>query len=211
MKVQSRIELKKVLKELNATKEEIEKEIEEIKVSLDNQGVGLKGNLIDKEGFPRNDVDLFAVRTERQRFNILQTDHKNLMKEIEKTLKEYMSLPIAGHENQSKLISGMTKRKGKIDPSEVLFVVDDVTFESPAAVSGLEFGDEILKFGDFKVDKTKSSEHILGKLSGFLQENVNKAVEVKVNRSGKILHKIITPSKWDGDGLLGAYLVPNQA
>jgi len=45
--------------------------------------------LIDLEGFPRNDLDLVAIRTGRNRFVCTQNDHKNLMKQIENALLEY--------------------------------------------------------------------------------------------------------------------------
>ena len=47
---------------------------------------GLKGHLVDNEGFPRADVDIIEVRKLRNRHACLQTDHTNLMKEVEKRL-----------------------------------------------------------------------------------------------------------------------------
>ena len=35
--------------------------------SMQQGGVGMKGALIDAEGFPRADIDLYAVRTARNR------------------------------------------------------------------------------------------------------------------------------------------------
>ena len=40
-------------------------------------------------GFPRNDVDLVAVRTARNKHVCLQNDHVALMKEIEKSLQNF--------------------------------------------------------------------------------------------------------------------------
>ena len=43
--------------------------------------------LVDAEEFPRNDIDIFAVRNARHQINCLQNDLKDLMKEIEKGLE----------------------------------------------------------------------------------------------------------------------------
>lgn len=55
-------------KALMKRKEEIEKEIKEVNDFLNEKGVGLKGGLVDAEGFPLNDVDkVIAVREARGR------------------------------------------------------------------------------------------------------------------------------------------------
>jgi len=52
---------------------------------------GVKGKLVDAEGFPRADVDIHAVRIHRNRLAHLQTDHQAAMKEIEQALFAYHS------------------------------------------------------------------------------------------------------------------------
>ena len=47
---------------------------------------GLKGNLIDKDGFPRSDIDVHGVRIIRNERARTQTDYKHIMNEIEETL-----------------------------------------------------------------------------------------------------------------------------
>eukprot|EP00628_Pelagophyceae_sp_CCMP2097_P038505 CAMPEP_0184256064 /NCGR_PEP_ID=MMETSP0977-20130417/8496_1 /TAXON_ID=483370 /ORGANISM="non described non described, Strain CCMP2097" /LENGTH=94 /DNA_ID=CAMNT_0026561645 /DNA_START=177 /DNA_END=458 /DNA_ORIENTATION=+ len=47
---------------------------------------GIKTSLLDSDGFPRADVDLYRTRELRQRLACVQTDHKALMKEIEALL-----------------------------------------------------------------------------------------------------------------------------
>jgi len=51
-----------------------------------NGNPGLKEPLVDFEGFPRADVDIFECRKLRHRHAILQTDHQNLMKQLEAQL-----------------------------------------------------------------------------------------------------------------------------
>ena len=62
--------------------------MEEIVEVLENMNgkPGLKNRLVDDEGFPRDDVDIFETRKLRNRHACLQTDYKTLMKEIENRL-----------------------------------------------------------------------------------------------------------------------------
>ena len=52
---------------------------------------------MDKEGFPRSDIDVVEIRTMRNRRACLQTDLRELMKQIEAGLHElhavYMEIP----------------------------------------------------------------------------------------------------------------------
>ena len=61
-------ELLKIMKE----KDDIEKAIMDINEYLTAPGMpGLKGNLVDEEGFPRADLDLFEIRKMRNRLACL--------------------------------------------------------------------------------------------------------------------------------------------
>ncbi|XP_048424045.1 26S proteasome non-ATPase regulatory subunit 9-like [Pyrus x bretschneideri] len=42
-------------------------------------GPGISGDLLDSEGFPREDIDIPAVRAERRRLAELRNDHKDQM------------------------------------------------------------------------------------------------------------------------------------
>ena len=68
-------------------KDEMEEAILAITEYLEAPGMpGLKGKLVDEEGFPRADIDLFEIRKNRNRLACLQTDHVNIMKQIEQGL-----------------------------------------------------------------------------------------------------------------------------
>ena len=51
-----------------------------------NGNPGLKSSLIDREGFPRSDVDLMETRKLRHRHACLDTDYKSVMKKLEQQL-----------------------------------------------------------------------------------------------------------------------------
>ncbi|KAK3597056.1 hypothetical protein CHS0354_022059 [Potamilus streckersoni] len=75
------------MNQLMKRRDEIEAEIKELGDVLESQGgVGMKGPLVDAEGYPRADIDVYSVRHARHRIICLQNDHKALMKEIEEEL-----------------------------------------------------------------------------------------------------------------------------
>lgn len=70
-------------------KDKIEKQINDLgQVLVANKNVGMNESLVDGDGFPRNDIDVYQVRTARSQIIHLQNDLKVLMKEIEKGLTD---------------------------------------------------------------------------------------------------------------------------
>jgi hypothetical protein len=54
--------------------------------------IGIDTPLVDAEGYPRADIDIYRARTLRKRFKEIQTDHKILDKQIEIGLLEIAAL-----------------------------------------------------------------------------------------------------------------------
>lgn len=73
-------------KELMNKKADIEKQIENLQIVLETQKIGMSEPLVDAEGFPRNDVDVYLVRTTRAQIIRLQNDFKEIMRQIEEQL-----------------------------------------------------------------------------------------------------------------------------
>lgn len=92
------VEMEKKLNELSISRDAMEDEIQEIVNELNSPGINgeppgrLKGPLVDQDGFPRGDIDIYMVRTKRHRFAVLQTDHKETMKQIEDLLPKYVNI-----------------------------------------------------------------------------------------------------------------------
>ncbi|EDM13650.1 proteasome (prosome, macropain) 26S subunit, non-ATPase, 9, isoform CRA_b [Rattus norvegicus] len=77
------------IQELMRRKEEIEAQIKANYDVLESQkGIGMNEPLVDCEGYPRADVDLYQVRTARHNIICLQNDHKALMKQVEEALHQ---------------------------------------------------------------------------------------------------------------------------
>lgn len=206
------------LKLLNEQKDKIEDEIESIYKELmkpigdDNKPVGVKGNLIDKEGFPRADIDIHAIRILRNKYVCLQTDHKNLMKSIESLLKEVMSLPYESPTGLSKPESKTSKNKlvAEKDTEDLIPIlrVDTVDQGSPSADCGLCSGDIILKFGPLVFVKTITQREIMAEVVRIVGQNINGKIEIILERNLEQLRLELEPKEWEGRGFLGCKLAP---
>lgn len=70
-------------------KQAIEEEIEAFVAELTSgNNPGLNGPLVDAEGFPRADIDVYRVRQLRHSLVVKQTDHQLIMKKIEALLPQ---------------------------------------------------------------------------------------------------------------------------
>lgn len=49
-------------------------------------------SLVDKDDFPRNDIDVYAVRQARSKIIVLENDAKELMNQMQSRLEELHSL-----------------------------------------------------------------------------------------------------------------------
>ncbi|KPJ00727.1 26S proteasome non-ATPase regulatory subunit 9 [Papilio xuthus] len=72
-------------------KDRIEREIQEQSDILATNNVGMHDSLVDSDGYPRNDIDVYKVRHTRHQIICLQNDHKAIMKRIEEGLYEVHS------------------------------------------------------------------------------------------------------------------------
>ena len=154
-------------------REAMEREMASIAGRLSQPGApGLKGSLVDEEGFPIPGVDLYAVRADRGRYAVLRNDHEAITAELTLALarataeagaapgvERVTRLPDGGrqvahppHLNappKTEALSLSLSREGDERDSPLPFaVVDDVAAGSPAHAAGLAVGDQVLRFGD---------------------------------------------------------------
>lgn len=125
--------------------------------------VGMEKALVDSDGFPRSDIDLYSVRTARQRVVMLRNDLKAKMHELDAALTLLHSFgpgilgpskPPAATAASSTAASANAASFAQLQPLSVEYlslppfaVIDDVTAASPAAAAGLRIGDRIVEFG----------------------------------------------------------------
>ncbi len=184
--------------------------MEQIIQSLDQSGVGLHGSLVDREGFPRSDLDLNAIRTLRHQYACFQTDYKELMQKIESSMAELFEQEKKNESSASPVATTTT-----VDSSSVyeaskhgipFLQVNDVAPNSPAAKSGLIKKDQIIQFGSITREQVQSNG--LKVLSQYVEQHLNQSITVQVKREATILLLEFIPQVWSGRGYLGCLLVP---
>ncbi|EDV26206.1 uncharacterized protein TRIADDRAFT_24455 [Trichoplax adhaerens] len=182
--------------DLMKKKEAIEAEIDQWSDVLQSQrNVGMNEPLVDSQGYPRADIDVYTVRKARQRIICLQNDHKAAMKEIESGLHQ-----IHADARNSTLEKPSEDTVNEIDQAIISFAITDFVADgSPAAEAGLEKGDEICCFGTVNAENFRSLQDV-----GYIvKHSEQKEVKVIIRRMQKLLKLTITPRVWSGRGLLG--------
>ena len=208
----ARADRRESVEKLYKQREGIEKEMALISQRLIAEGMpGLKGSLVDSEGFPISGVDLYAIRSDRQKYAVLKSDHVSITNIIQTELSQILS-PQGGarmeqHQTQEQpeeakveVVGVVANDRKKVEekraPLKAFAVVDILTPSSPAEVDGLRMHDRVLSF----CEATSISDVAL-----LIRNNAGKSFRVQVNRAGKDIELNVTPRKWDGDGLLGAH------
>lgn len=176
------------VKVASAGRDAIDKQLESIKNYLEATGVGYKGSLIDKEGFPLPNVDHYEVRRQRARAARLLNDRKR----IEHVLEELVqTVPENG--KQTLLM--------ELENQKPFAIISEVRQGSPAEEAGLLDGDFLIRFGTATtlLDVTKNIAE-------------GKAIELliyRVNEYDRGLSSLsITPKHYEGEGLIGCHLIP---
>uniref|UniRef100_A0A8C9L6D7 26S proteasome non-ATPase regulatory subunit 9 n=1 Tax=Pavo cristatus TaxID=9049 RepID=A0A8C9L6D7_PAVCR len=192
------------VQQLVRRKDELEAQIRACYQLLEDQkGVGMDGPLVDAEGFPRADIDLYQVRTARHSIACLQNDHKALMKQVEEALHQ-----LHAREKEKHARDEAEARAEAMSQSlpPAFAKVNAVTPESPASTSGLQVDDEIVEFGSVNAQNFKSLQNI----ATVVQHSEGRPLSVTVIRNGKKVHLGLTPKRWAGKGLLGCNIIPLQ-
>ena len=81
-------------KDLIEKRNAIEIEIQAIAEVLEGpNGPGIRGNLVDADGYPRSDINIVSVLAQRNRLAVLRTDHALLTEQIEGLLHIVLAKP----------------------------------------------------------------------------------------------------------------------
>ncbi|GJJ13118.1 hypothetical protein Clacol_007368 [Clathrus columnatus] len=143
-----------------------------LQAELDTQFAILKANnstlqtpLVDAQGFPRADIDVYAVRHARVRIIELRNDLRSVIDDLAIALEKIYD-PVNG-------ILGTRRQETAhetdpdIIPSKPFARVDGVAPESPAAQAGLKREDLVLKFGTLTVRSFANDPRSLHPLATF--------------------------------------------
>mmetsp|Transcript_38606 Transcript_38606/g.83942 ORF Transcript_38606/g.83942 Transcript_38606/m.83942 type:complete len:223 (+) Transcript_38606:128-796(+) len=211
------------LKALMAERTALEAEMNEIIARLTAPGgAGLTESLVDKEGFPRADVDVHQARISRNRLAVLKNDHKDLSARLEQGLLalhasasnsgtrspvEPQTVDSAADNVRSRptnVAAEPMEEDTPVPSASAFAMIDEVTSGSPAADDGLLVGDLVVQFGEVR----HSGGGELARVAQALQQNVGSAMQVVVQRQGLPCTLSVTPRPWAGRGYLGCHMRP---
>eukprot|EP01035_Chromulina_nebulosa_P021499 gene21499-27843_t len=205
-------------KQLVAQKELYEIESEAITEELTSRGPsnepppGLTDPLIDSDGFPRSDIDIYNIKSKRNRLAVLNTDHKNIMKQIEQLLpivyeelNNNNNVITAGNDRLIQESFTQTSEEYKsINTIKPFAKIDEILQESPARLCGLLDNDLLISFGDITSETTDP----LAAIPSLVRQNINKSIILVIQRNGIIMNIDIVPKVWSGRGVLGCHITP---
>lgn len=166
----------------------------------------LQSPLIDNDGFPRDDLDIYQVRNARVRIIELRNDLKAMTNDIAKALE-------AVYDPSSSTAMSSSSGGVEVDSSseeetmKPFARVDGVAPGSPAAEAGMQREDLVFKFGHLTDQSFTSSS--LQVLTELVAVSENRELQIKVVRSDQTILMKLTPRKgWGGRGMLGCHIMP---
>lgn len=140
--------LRKMLASLDVQRKAMELEADAIISELTSspsegvEPIGLDTPLVDKEGYPRADIDVYRARAQRNRFRVLKTDHKEIEGKIEGFLLQFASFKDPSRkkaESEEKARRLAPKPQPKYDAATGKWVVKNWD----GSVSGVAGGDRL--------------------------------------------------------------------
>ena len=163
---------------------------------------GVDGPLVDEEGYPRDDVDLYRVRSLRGRLAEIQNDFKVLMREIEGVMKKIHN--VSGGEEHKQLSEEAKEQKTPMDEEDAddgeddgddgfedgdndddtppaFALVDQISPRSPAFEGGIRKDDLIVSFDGSSL-ATQLPEEVLAAIGHRMQTALNQELKVVVLR-----------------------------
>ncbi|XP_075148096.1 26S proteasome non-ATPase regulatory subunit 9 isoform X2 [Haematobia irritans] len=175
----------------------------------------MHGPLVDPEGFPRNDIDIYKVRQARQQIICLQNNHKTLMKSIESLMhqlhaeareeqltEQTSDMNVNDSSNESS--EDMESACNGLEPIKAIVKITRVDPGSPAEKAGLKCHDEIAEFGSINAKNFTQDLTSIGIVVSHMRDQ---RIPLKVLRNNEILNIILIPQRWSGNGLLGCNIV----
>ncbi|KAG1715722.1 hypothetical protein ID866_1438 [Astraeus odoratus] len=191
-------------RELMARKDVIEAEIKTMADILIANSSDMISPLVDSDGFPRADIDIYAIRRARARIIELRNDLRDVTNEVGKALEQiYDPALVAPATAAPRSAEASLTQSGGEGENLIPFArVDGVAPGSPAAESGLCREDLIVKFGS--LSRTSFMESSLQPLAELVSVSENRELRVQVLRREQMITLTFTPRKgWGGRGMLG--------
>ncbi|SOV10960.1 proteasome regulatory protein, putative [Plasmodium sp. gorilla clade G2] len=210
--------------ELVKKREDIENELKvhmDFLESPENKNVGMKGNLIDSEGFPRNDIDIYSIRVARNKIICLKNDYIDINKKLEEYIhKVHSTHPVIRVERNKNINNDLLNTPQQITKEEdiqnakknIFAIIDEVIDNSPSHKSGLKINDQIFQFGDI-IKKNENEQNNYSNIQlikeiGNYMKTQPKQILVKILREENILFYHIIPEQTQKGLYIGCHISP---
>ncbi|BGP18361.1 hypothetical protein JCM10213_008532 [Rhodosporidiobolus nylandii] len=158
--------------------------------------------LVDREGFPRSDIDVAGVRSARTQIIRLRNDLREVMQEMAGLVER--GLP-RGEEPEAHEEEEMAVDEPAAEGAWAK--VDAVAPGSPADEAGLKRDDLFLTLSSL----TSANNDSLRAVAALIGRSEGVGLPLTVRRGTEVLELRLTPKKWSGRGLLGCHIVPYPA
>lgn len=152
-------------------RERLEQQMEALASFLTSEGMpGIRGSLVDEEGFPRADIDVHAICEARHKLACLRTDYREVQRRLEELLlrvhaetvesQTAYQEPDAARQLQANEVS--TQQEDMPPPlleveGPAFALVDVVHPGSPSSTAGLACGDKVVRLGSLHLPSTPMS------------------------------------------------------
>jgi len=180
---------------------------------LKSQSCTMNTPLVDEQGFPRGDIDVYAVRQARVRIIELRNDLDDLTDKIKRALEILHSDPQQHippnpmQVEQAQAIEADATADQETSALKPFARVDGIMPGSPAADAGLRREDLLLQFGH--LNSSSFSGTSLQPLAELVSRHENRQLELKIRRGSDDVNILLTPRNgWGGRGMLGCHIVP---
>ncbi|GMT32142.1 hypothetical protein PFISCL1PPCAC_23439, partial [Pristionchus fissidentatus] len=195
-------------KKLIGERDDLDRQIAEQEAVLTANNVDMKSQLVDEEGFPRADIDVYSVRHARSTIIRLRNDREELTTRIGEMISETHELNSGKEEKETEEGGEEVEIKLVHRTSNDPFVkVSGVSAGSPADIGGMKKDDLVIQFDILH----KGNYTELKQLARLCNENENKTIRVTVIRNERPVRLEVRPHRWSADpkiGLLGCALLP---
>ncbi|CUE80079.1 proteasome 26s non-ATPase subunit, putative [Bodo saltans] len=221
--------IKERLTEANARRHTIETAIAGALALLQATPVGLTGPLVDEEGFPRGDVDLYAVREARHTVATGRNDLRAVQDQLHELLgdlheataesaKKQMDVDSVLHAQRKREVEALQRKQQKEAAMRQMMPflrVEAITDGSPAFTAGLRVDDEIVSIGG--IDAGAFLAVRLPGLAKEVADNEGLVLTVWASRSSiddsgaqrrVVMELPLVPQRWRGEGLVGCKFTP---
>ncbi|XP_072948007.1 probable 26S proteasome non-ATPase regulatory subunit 9 [Epargyreus clarus] len=197
-------------------KDKIETELREQNAILHANNVGMDDPLVDAEGYPRNDIDVYKVRHARHRIICLKNDLKAIMMRIEQGLWQVYDPNSSQGQSSRSQAPGYTNGDGNHmngesgvqngtnnNSTECFAAVGFVQVGSPADLAGLLENDKIIQFGSIN----HGNFYDVRQFQEVVAHSVGQPIQVRLKRGHQVMNVTVVPRPWAQPGLFGCHIM----